>query len=79
LADTISEHIKIIIRREMNEVADHLAVGGCLSTGEDGTLTVDKIAVEYARNVGRIEGLATLEREILDIEARQEEAERQDK
>jgi len=54
----------------MNDVADDMALGGCLST-----TGADMIAVAYAQKVGLIEGLARIERIVLDtieeIEARE--------
>ena len=44
------------IREHMNEGADHLSTGGA------------KNFEDYQRLVGRIEGLAIIEREILDLE-----------
>ena len=44
------------IREHMNEGADHLSTGGA------------KNFEDYQRLVGRIEGLAIVEREILDLD-----------
>jgi|TARA_R110000824_G_scaffold162073_8_gene337662 hypothetical protein len=57
----------------MNETADIIATGGCLSHD-----TADKIAVEYARQAGKIEGLAVAERCILDVLEEIEEQEKLD-
>jgi len=46
------------LRTQMNEVTDHLAVGGC------------KDMSEYSRNVGIIQGLAHAERTLLDLDER---------
>tara|TARA_R110000823_G_scaffold315056_1_gene445483 strand:- start:50 stop:241 length:192 start_codon:yes stop_codon:yes gene_type:complete len=46
------------IREHMNEGADHLSTGGA------------KNFEDYQRLVGRIEGLAIVEREILDLDAK---------
>lgn len=62
MADNILETIKERIRREMNEIADDLALGGCMSAE-----SADKIGVKYAQSAGVIEGLARAERAILDI------------
>jgi hypothetical protein len=62
LADNILVAIQERIRREMNEVADVVATGGCLS-GE----SADMIAIEYAGQAGVIKGLAMAERCILDV------------
>jgi hypothetical protein len=44
----------------MNEVTDHIAIGGC------------KDMEEYSRNVGIIQGLAHAERTLLDLDERME-------
>jgi len=54
------EVIKEKIRGYMNDIADHMAGGGC-SNHE-----------EYIRLVGKVEALALIEREILDLEKRLE-------
>lgn len=46
----------------MNEIADHVATGGCLVTGDPQT-----VAMEYAKQCGKIEGLAMAERDLLEI------------
>lgn len=48
------------LRAQMNEVTDHLALGGC------------KDMSEYSRNVGIIQGLAFAERILLDLDERLE-------
>jgi hypothetical protein len=62
LADNILETIKERIRREMNTIADDLALGGCMSAE-----SADMVGIKYAQNAGVIEGLARSERVILDI------------
>ena len=62
MADNILESIKDRIRREMNEIADDLALGGCISAESAGM-----VGVKYAQNAGVIEGLARAERVILDV------------
>ena len=52
--DHILTRIQKFIRDQMHEGADHLATGGA------------KSMEEYNRMVGRIEGLALVEREMLD-------------
>tara|TARA_R100000963_G_C4644443_1_gene108267 strand:+ start:2839 stop:2979 length:141 start_codon:yes stop_codon:yes gene_type:complete len=42
----------------MNDIADHLTTGGA------------KTFEEYHRNVGKVESLAIIEREILDLESK---------
>ena len=54
--------LRVAIREHMNEGADHLSTGGA-KTFED-----------YHRLVGRIEGLAIIEREILDLEQKNKES-----
>jgi hypothetical protein len=53
--------IKDKIRVYMNDIADHMASGGC-QTHE-----------EYTRLVGKVEALALIERDILDLEKKLEE------
>ncbi len=48
------------LRVQMNEVTDHIAIGGC------------KDMEEYSRNVGIIQGLAHAERTLLDLDERME-------
>tara|TARA_R110002051_G_scaffold314745_1_gene392184 strand:+ start:1220 stop:1444 length:225 start_codon:yes stop_codon:yes gene_type:complete len=62
LADNILESVRERIRREMNTIADDLALGGCMSAE-----SADMIGIKYARNAGVIEGLARAERAILDV------------
>lgn len=50
--------IKKRIRTYMNDIADHLTTGGA------------KTFEEYHRNVGKVESLAIIEREILDLESK---------
>tara|TARA_R100001086_G_C11745711_1_gene233823 strand:+ start:417 stop:599 length:183 start_codon:yes stop_codon:yes gene_type:complete len=49
-------------RKMMNELSDHMSTGGC------------KEYSEYTRCCGMIEGLATAERELLDLKKKLEEA-----
>jgi len=56
------EVIRDKIRNYMNDIADHMAGGGCQNHEE------------YVRLVGKVEALALIEREILDLEQRLEEA-----
>ena len=48
-------------RKMMNELSDHMSTGGC------------KEFSEYTRCCGMIEGLATAERELLDLKKKLEE------
>jgi len=48
-------------RKMMNELSDHMSTGGC------------KEYSEYTRCCGMIEGLATAERELLDLKKKLEE------
>jgi|TARA_Y100001951_G_C11215381_1_gene225467 hypothetical protein len=50
------------LRKMMNELSDHMSTGGC------------KEYSEYTRCCGMIEGLATAERELLDLKKKLEEA-----
>jgi len=50
------------LRKMMNELSDHMSTGGC------------KEFSEYTRCCGMIEGLATAERELLDLKKKLEEA-----
>ena len=59
--NNIFDHLKKVIRTQMNEMADHVSGGGC-KTFED-----------YVKCCGIIEGLAVAEREILDLKAKYEE------
>jgi len=56
--DTVTAFIRKQLREAMNNLADHIAGGGCA--------TIE----EYRHACGKIEGLAIAEREILDIEKR---------
>jgi len=56
------EVIRDKIRNYMNDIADHMAGGGCQNHEE------------YLRLVGKVEALALIERDILDMEQRLEEA-----
>jgi hypothetical protein len=49
-------YLKSSIRNQMNEIADAMAVGTCTSIEQ------------YRQMVGMIEGLAWVEREIIDLE-----------
>jgi len=49
------------LRKMMNELSDHMSTGGC------------KEYSEYTRCCGMIEGLATAERELLDLKKKLEE------
>lgn len=56
------EVIRDKIRAYLNDIADHMAGGGCQNHEE------------YVRLVGKVEALALVERDILDMEKRLEEA-----
>jgi len=51
-------YLKSSIRNQMNEIADAMAVGTCTSIEQ------------YKQMVGMIEGLAWVEREVIDLEER---------
>ena len=50
------------LRKMMNDLSDHMSTGGC------------KEYSEYTRCCGMIEGLATAERELLDLKKKLQEA-----
>ena len=56
------EVIKEKIRAYLNDIADHMAGDGCQNHEE------------YVRLVGKVEALALVERDILDLEKRMEDA-----
>jgi len=62
VADDVLSVLKRKLRNEMNELADHLALGSA------------KDIEEYRKVCGMIEGLAWAEREVIDIEERLNEA-----
>jgi hypothetical protein len=59
--DSVFDYLKDVIRKQMNEYADHISGGAC------------KDYSEYAKACGVIEGLALAEREILDLKSRYEQ------
>lgn len=61
MSEDVLSLLKRKIRDQMNELADHLAVGSA------------KDMEEYRRICGTIEGLAWTEREVIDIEDRLKE------
>lgn len=56
------EFLQKRLRSMMNEMSDHISTGGC------------KDHSEYTRCCGVIEGLATAERELLDLKQKIEES-----
>ena len=62
MAESILSLFKKKIRIQMNELADHLAMGSA------------KDMEEYRRVCGTIEGLAWVEREVIDIETKLRES-----
>ena len=58
MSEDVLSLLKRKIREQMNELADHLAVGAAQNMEE------------YRRICGTIEGLAWTEREVIDIEDR---------
>lgn len=54
-------YLKSSIRNQMNEIADAMAIGTCTSIEQ------------YKQMVGMIEGLAWVEREIIDLEEKLKE------
>ena len=61
MSDQILSVVKDRIRVYLNDIADHMASGGCESHEA------------YVRLVGKVEALALVERDILDLEQRMEE------
>ena len=61
MSDSVLSLLKKKLRTQMNELADHLAVGSA------------KDMEEYRKDTGNIEGMAWAEREVIDIEDRIEE------
>ena len=59
--DNVFDYLKDVIRKQMNEYADHISGGAC------------KDYSEYAMACGVSEGLALAEREILDLKSRYEQ------
>lgn len=59
-SNNLLQAIQKEIRTQMNEVTDHISMGGC------------KDMSEYSRNVGIIQGLAHAERTLLDLDERME-------
>jgi hypothetical protein len=62
VAESVLSLLKKKIRNEMNELADHLTIGGA------------KNMEEYRKICGTIEGLAWVEREVIDIETKLRES-----
>lgn len=58
VVDPNLDYVKKKIREYMNEIADHLTIGGA------------KNFDEYQKSVGKVEALAIVEREILDLESK---------
>ena len=54
-SDNLAEFLRKSLRNQMNDMADHIAGGGCADFPE------------YKRCCGVIEGLARAERELLDL------------
>ena len=57
-AEQILETLRLSLRNEMNDIADHMAGGGCTDFNE------------YTSCAGKIAGLAYAERELLDLDER---------
>lgn len=58
MSDDVLSLLKKKLRDQMNELADHLAIGAA------------KDMEEYRKICGTIEGLAWAEREVLDLESK---------
>ena len=59
--NNICDHLRKVVRLQMNELSDHISGGAC------------KSFEEYSKCCGIIEGLAIAEREILDLKSKYEE------
>ena len=59
--NNIFDHLRKVVRLQMNELSDHISGGAC------------KSFEEYSKCCGIIEGLAVAEREILDLKKKYEE------
>lgn len=57
------DYVKNRIRDYMNDLADHMATGGCTSWDQ------------YQYSAGMVKGLAMVEREILDMEEKLKDSE----
>ena len=55
VSDNLADYLRKSLRQQMNDLADHIAGGGCIDFNE------------YKRCCGVIEGLARAERELLDL------------
>ena len=55
--NNIFDHLRKVVRLQMNELSDHISGGAC------------KSFEEYSKCCGIIEGLAVAEREILDLKS----------
>jgi hypothetical protein len=55
VTDNLAEFLRKSLRQQMNDMADHIAGGGCADFAE------------YKRCCGVVEGLARAERELLDL------------
>lgn len=62
MAGNILSALRERLRRDMNERADIISTGGCMSAGG-----ATEVGMEYAKSVGIIEGLAMAERSLLDV------------
>ena len=54
-SNNLAEFLRKSLRQQMNDMADHIAGGGCIDFSE------------YKRCCGIVEGLARAERELLDL------------
>ena len=59
--NNIFDHLRKVVRLQMNELSDHISGGAC------------KSFEEYSKCCGIIEWLAIAEREILDLKSKYEE------
>ncbi|MBC8159551.1 MAG: hypothetical protein H8E94_09505 [Alphaproteobacteria bacterium] len=73
MTDNILATAQARIRQRMNETADSLCGGNCLSAE-----SAAMVGAQYAKQVGVIEGLALAERDILDVIEEAEKREQSD-
>lgn len=66
MVDNILSVLQARLRTRMNEIADHMAGGGCTDYAD------------YKQCAGQIEGLALAERDMLDLVEEEEQAEMDD-
>lgn len=63
MADQILSALQLLLREDMNNMADHMIIGGCVDWAD------------YKLQVGEIQGLAKAERHLLDLVEKSKEPE----